>query len=245
MKITIVTACYNRFRTIGDTMESVLAQDYPHVEYIVVDGASTDGSADVIQTCASRIARVISEPDGGMYEAINKGIRAASGDIVGLLHSDDEFYSLRILSNIAEAFTLSDADIVYGNGIYVASNDSEKIVRDWISGCYGREKVKRGWLPLHPTVYAKREVFDTCGLYDESYRIAADSDMLVRMFYEHDFKVHYLNEYMVRMSMGGMSTDLSTQVKKWREDLRMYRSHGFNPYLSLTGKILSKIPQFL
>lgn len=245
MKITLVTACYNRSRTIGNTIESVLAQDYPRVEYIVVDGASADGSLNIIRQYESRIDRIISEPDGGMYEAINKGIRAATGDIVGLLHSDDEFYSSGTLSKIADAFALSGADIVYGNGIFIAADNSGKIVRDWISGQYKRKNVKRGWLPLHPTVYAKREVFGACGLYDESYKIAADSDMLVRMFYERDFRIHYMNDYVVRMSMGGVSTGLSTQVKKWKEDLRMYRSHGFNPYTALAGKILSKIPQFL
>jgi glycosyltransferase len=211
----------------------------------VVDGASTDGSLNIISRYASQINMVISEPDSGMYEAINKGIRAASGDVVGLLHSDDEFYSFDTLSKIADAFTQSEAEIVYGNGIYVSCDNPKKIVRNWVSGNYQHKNLRRGWLPLHPTVYAKREVFEICGLYNESYKIAADSDMLVRMFYEQHFDVHYLNQYVVRMRMGGMSTDVSTQMSKWREDLRMYRSHGFNPYFALTGKILSKISQFI
>jgi glycosyltransferase len=120
-------------------------------------------------------------------------------------------------------------------------------VRNWVSGEYRKEKIKQGWLPLHTTVYVKRAVLEKCGLYDESYKISADSDMLVRMLYEHHFKVYYLNEYIVRMRMGGMSTsfNIRSNIRKWKEDLRMYSSHNFNPYWSLGRKVLSKIPQFI
>jgi glycosyltransferase len=245
MTISLITTCFNRANTIERTIQSVLSQDHNNVEYIVIDGASTDGSAEIIERYFDRITHFVSEPDNGMYEAINKGIRLASGDIIGLIHSDDEFYSKTVLSKIDAAFEQSGADIIYGNGIYVAINNRTKIIRNWESGEYRKEKIKRGWLPLHPTVYAKREVFEQCGLYDESYKIAADSDMLVRMLYNHHFKVHYLNEYIVRMSMGGISTSFKSQIYKWKEDIRMYRSHNFNPYWTLGGKILSKIPQFL
>ncbi|MDR1985274.1 MAG: glycosyltransferase [Prevotellaceae bacterium] len=245
MTVSLITTCFNRANTIERTIQSVLSQDHNNVEYIVIDGASTDGSAEIIERYSDRITHFVSEPDNGMYEAINKGIRLASGDIIGLIHSDDEFYSQTILSKIDAAFEQSGADIVYGNGIFVDMNNPRKIIRNWISGKYKRTKVKQGWLPLHPTVYAKREVFEQCRLYDESYKIAADSDMLVRMLYNHHFKVYYLNEYIVRMSMGGISTSFKSQIYKWKEDLRMYRSHNFNPYWTLGGKILSKIPQFL
>jgi glycosyltransferase len=245
MKISIITTCFNREKSIGNTVNSVLSQEYPEVEFIVIDGASTDGSVDIIRSYEDKIATFVSEPDGGMYEAINKGIRLATGNIIGLMHSDDMFYSENILPKIADVFKKNDVDIIYGNGIYVDENNTRKIVRDWISGDYTKEKMRRGWLPLHPTVYVKRKVFEQVGLYDESYRIAADSDMLVRMLYKYDFKVHYLNEYIVCMQMGGMSTSISTQKKKWEEDIRMYRSHGFNPYIALGGKIISKIPQFV
>jgi glycosyltransferase len=245
MTITIITTCYNRATTIEHTIRSAISQDYNNIEYIVIDGASTDGSMDIINRYSGHLSHIVSEKDTGTYQAINKGIRLATGDIIGLLHSDDIFYSTDILSKVADLFSRNRADIIYGNGIYVSPDNPDKIVRNWISGEYNREKVKRGWLPLHPTVYVKREVYEQCGPYDESYKIAADSDMLVRMLYAHRFNVHYFNEYIVRMQMGGLSTSLATQLHKWKEDIRMYRSHGFNPYLALGGKVLSKVPQFL
>lgn len=119
------------------------------------------------------------------------------------------------------------------------------MIRNWVSGRYEKTNVKKGWLPLHPTVYIKKECMDKWGLYDESYKIAADSDLLVRYLYEADLKVHYLNKYIVKMRMGGLSTDAGKSKQKWGEDLRMYKSHGINPILALKGKILSKIPQFI
>lgn len=245
MKISLITTCFNREKTIRETIESVLHQDYPEIEYIVVDGASTDGSLSIIQEYGDHIDKIISEPDNGMYEGINKGIRLATGNVIGLLHSDDFLYSPHTLSDIAKKFTESQADLVYGNGIYVDYQNTNKIVRDWISGGYNKQKMKRGWLPLHPTVYIKRDCINQWGLYDESYKIAADSDFLVRYLYLADLKVAYLNQYIVRMRMGGLSTDLGKSKQKWIEDLRHYRNHGMNPYIALGGKILSKIPQYI
>jgi glycosyltransferase len=245
MNISIITTCYNSEKSIENTIQSVLSQNYDNVEYIIIDGCSADKTTEIVKRYADRITHFISEPDSGIYHAINKGIRLATGDVIGIIHSDDELYSTNVLSKIAEIFDYSDSDIVYGNGIYVSSMYPEKIVRNWISGEYRKKKVEQGWLPLHPTVYAKRKVFELCGLYDESYKIAADSDMMVRMLYKCNFKVHYLNEYIVRMQMGGISTSFNSQVYKWKEDIRIYRSHGFNPYWTLGRKILSKIPQFI
>lgn len=245
MKISLITTCFNREKTIRETIESVLNQDYPEIEYIVVDGASNDKTLSIIQEYGDLIDKIISEPDKGMYEGINKGIRVATGDVIGLLHSDDFLFSSHTLSDVVERFTESQADLVYGNGIYVDYQNTNKIVRDWISGDYNKLKLKRGWLPLHPTVYIKRECIDDWGLYDESYKIAADSDFLVRYLYLADLNVAYLNKYIVRMRMGGLSTDLGKSKQKWIEDLRHYRNHGMNPYIALGGKILSKIPQYI
>ncbi|MDR0810750.1 MAG: glycosyltransferase, partial [Paludibacter sp.] len=213
------------------------------VEYIIVDGLSTDGSMDIINRYRDRIDKIISEKDSGMYEAINKGIRICTGDIVGLMHSDDQFSTPRVLSAIANTFEKTNADIVYANGLFV-SPDQGNTVRKWHSGNYSRSKIKHGWLPLHTTVYVKKIVFDLCGLYNESYRIAADSDMQVRLFYVHDFKVHFMDKYIVKMNMGGLSTSIHTLYRKFFEDYRMYRSHGFVPVTSMSLKIISKIPQF-
>ncbi|MCD8182162.1 MAG: glycosyltransferase [Bacteroides sp.] len=138
MKVSIITSCFNREATIRQAIESVLAQDYPDLEYIVVDGASTDGSLKVIREYRDRISTLISEPDKGMYEAINKGIRAATGDIVGLVHSDDFLYDAHIISDIVERFEQTGADLVYGNGLFVDYTNTDKPVRNWISGNYRR-----------------------------------------------------------------------------------------------------------
>lgn len=245
MKVSIITTCYNRAATIRGAIESVLEQDYPCIEYIVVDGASNDQSLTIINEYKNRIDTIISEPDKGMYEAINKGIRAATGDIVGLVHSDDFLFSPHTISEIIKAFEKQQADMIYGNGVFVNYDDTNLMIRNWISGNYNKERVKNGWLPLHPTVYIKKAIMDKWGLYDESYKIAADSDLLVRYLYETDLKVYYLDKYIIKMRMGGLSTDSGKSKQKWGEDLRMYKCHGINPLIALKGKILSKIPQFI
>ena len=247
MKVSIITSCFNRESTIGQTIESVLAQDYPDIEYLIIDGASCDNSLSVIRQYKNekRITKILSEPDNGMYEAINKGIRLASGDIVGLLHSDDFFYNTHVISDIVRIFNETGADFVYGNGLYVDTEHTDRVVRNWVSGRYHRWKVRFGWLPLHPTVYIRREVLRRCGLYDESYKIAADSDLLVRYLYEANLKVEYLNRYVVRMRTGGLSTDSSRRKLMWEEDVRMYKAHGFSGIPEKLMKMGWKIPQLI
>lgn len=245
MKVSIITSCYNRESTIAEAIESVLSQDYQDIEYIVIDGASTDNSLSIINKYKNRITKIISEPDKGMYEAINKGIKAASGDIIGLLHSDDFLYSTNIISKIVEQFEKTNADFVYGDGLFVDYNNTNKIIRNWIGGSYAKWKVKNGWLPLHPTCYIKRDTINKYGLYDESYKIAADSDFLFRYLYEASLKVSYLKEYVVKMRMGGLSTDSKKRKLMWQEDIRMYKSHGMNPTSTKLKKMAWKIPQFI
>lgn len=245
MKISIITSCFNREATIGQAIESVLAQDYPDIEYIVVDGASKDGSLEVINRYRDRISRIVSEPDKGMYEGINKGIRMATGDIVGLLHSDDFLYATDTISHIAKCFEETQADFVYGNGLFVDAADTNRVVRNWKGGRYSKWKVRHGWLPLHPTCYIRKTCLDNLGLYDESYQIAADSDLLFRYLYEADLKVEYLDEYIVRMRMGGLSTDSKRRKMMWKEDIRMYRNHGLPPTLTKLEKMAWKVPQFI
>lgn len=247
MKVSIITSCFNRESTIGQTIESVLAQDYPDIEYLIIDGASCDNSLSVIRQYKNekRITKILSEPDSGMYEAINKGIRLASGDIVGLLHSDDFFYNTHVISDIVRIFNETGADFVYGNGLYVDAEHTDRVVRNWVSGRYHRWKVRLGWLPLHPTVYIRREVMRRCGLYDESYKIASDSDFLVRYLYENNLHVEYLNKYFVKMRMGGLSTGGASRASVWAEDVRMYKSHGFLGVPTKLMKIGWKVPQFI
>jgi glycosyltransferase involved in cell wall biosynthesis len=245
MRVSIITSCYNREKTVGETIESVLAQDYPDIEYIVVDGDSNDGSRNVIDRYKNGISKIISEPDGGMYEAINKGLRVATGDVVGLVHSDDFLYSKQTISHVVSAFERTCADLVYGNGLFVSFDDTNKIVRNWNSGPYARWKVKFGWLPLHPTVYVKRTVVEKLGAYDESYQIAADSDFLVRYLYNAELRIHYLDKYVVRMRMGGLSTNIAKTMRMWDEDIRLFRKHGFRPVPMKLMKMAWKVPQFV
>ena len=245
MKVSIITTCYNREKTIAQAIESVLGQDYPDIEYIVVDGGSTDDSFKVIRSYGSRIAKVISERDGGMYEAINKGIKMATGEIVGLLHSDDFLFHPHIISEIVERFKRTSADMVYGDGLFVDAHETEKVIRDWRSGNYRRWKVRLGWLPLHPTVYIKRSAIERYGLYNENYKIAADSDFLVRYLYKAHLKVEYLGKYVVRMRMGGLSTDSQKRKEMWKEDVEMFRENGFWGVPEKILKMGWKVPQFV
>lgn len=245
MKVSVITSCYNRAETIRGAIESVLAQDYPDIEFIVVDGASTDGSTEIIREYEGRISVIVSEPDHGMYEAINKGIRLATGDVIGLLHSDDFFYDNGVVTRIVERMKRTQADFLYGDGLFVNPEHTDKVVRNWIGGSYRLWKVRHGWLPLHPTCYIRREVMLRLGLYNESYQIAADTDLLVRYLVTGGLTVTYLREYIVRMRMGGLSTDSAKRKKMWDEDIRVYGSHGFSPMLTKIEKMAWKVPQFI
>ena len=245
MKVSIITSCYNRAATIRSAIESVLAQDYNDIEFIVVDGSSTDGSLDIIREYVDRISIIISEPDHGMYEAINKGIRVATGAIIGLLHSDDFFYDNGVIGRIVKRIKRTHADFLYGDGLFVNPDNTNKVVRNWIGGGYRLWKVRHGWLPLHPTCYIRRDVMMRLGLYNESYKIAADSDLLVRYLLTGGLTVTYLNEYIVRMRMGGLSTDSAKRKKMWEEDIRVYVSHGLWPTLTKLEKMAWKVPQFV
>lgn len=245
MKISIITSCYNREATIRHAIESVLAQDYPDIEYIIVDGASKDNTMRVVNEYSDRVARIICEPDHGMYEAINKGIKVATGEVVGLLHSDDSFFDNQVVSRIVEKLEQTGADLLYGNGLFVNAERKNRVVRTWHGGIYRTWKVRHGWLPLHPTCYIRREVMQYRGLYNETYKIAADSDLLLRYLMGGDITVTYLDEYIVRMRMGGLSTDRARRRQMWQEDVRMYHSHGLNPVVTKVEKMLWKLPQFV
>lgn len=246
MKVSIITTCYNRAATIQGAIESVLAQDYPDIEYIIVDGLSNDGSMDVINGYKDRVAKIVSERDHGMYEAINKGIRMTTGDIIGLVHSDDLLYDNHVISDVVKMFDNTNAEFLYGDGVFVDANDINKPVRNWVGGTYHRWKVRCGWLPLHPTCYIKREVMMREGLYDESFKIAADTDLLVRYLYKAHLKVEYLPRRIIRMRMGGLSTDSQKRKQMWNEDIRLYTAHGFRPViLTKLMKMSWKVPQFI
>lgn len=246
MRVSIITICYNREATIGKAIESVLLQDYPHIEYIVIDGNSKDGTAAIVQSYADKISSFISEPDKGMYDALNKGLQLATGDIIGLMHSDDEFYDATVVSQIVRAFQKnSGTDGVYGDGIYVSNDAEERIIRDRIGGSYSLKRVQSGWLPLHPTVYIKRAVMEKYGFYNLDFKIASDTEFLLRYLHKYRIKMTYLNSYFVKMRMGGLSTNSKRAFEVLLEDYRIYKYHGLAAFRVVFQKKGIALKQYL
>lgn len=246
MKVSIITICYNRKETIANSIESVLSQNYPNVEYIVIDGNSTDGTKEIIKSYGERISTFISEPDKGMYDAINKGLKMATGDVIGLMHSDDEFYDNEVISKVVTMLKMfHSSDGIYGDGIYVTNDTEEKIVRNRIGGAYNYKKIKSGWLPLHPTVYLRKSVIEKLGYYDLDFKIASDTEFLLRYLFKNKLNLAYLNTYLVKMRMGGLSTSPSRAFEVLFEDYRIYKHHGLPALRAVFNKKLRALTQYL
>lgn len=246
MKISIVTATYKAEDTIGQAIHSVARQDYPDVEHVIVDGASPDFTLDVIRSLQTPSMIVVSEPDGGIYDAINKGIARANGEVIGLVHADDFLAHPQVLSRVAAAFADPTVDAAYGDLDYVARDDPDRILRHWIAGHFSPGKLRRGWMPPHPTLYLRRRVFDSWGRYDTGYRIAADYDAVLRYFGRGRIRATYIPEVLVKMRMGGVSNrNLHQILQKSSEDYRALRHNGVGGFGTLAAKNLSKLPQFL
>jgi len=245
LKISIISIVYNNREHIASCIESVLGQSYPNVEHLIIDGGSTDGTQAVIEGYADQLGYYKSEPDKGLYNALNKGIKQATGDVIGILHSDDLFYAPDTLAQIAAAFKQSQADLVYANGMYVDRDDISLVKRVYRSKPFKKRYLNWGWIPLHTTIYVKKEVFDNYGLYDEGYRIASDYEISLRWFKDPDLKTHFLNTWVVKMRLGGKSTTASLQKRKSTEDLQIIRKFNLPGYLTLFSKIGRKIPQYL
>lgn len=246
MRVSIITICYNRKGTIAKAIESVLIQDYPNIEYIVIDGNSNDGTKEIVQSYADKISHFISEPDKGMYDALNKGVSLATGDVIGLMHSDDEFYDSSVVSQIVAAFQNNpNTDAVYGDGIYVSNDAEERLVRNRIGGSYSLKKVKSGWLPLHPTVYLKKSVLEKYGHYNLDFKIASDTEFLLRYLFKYQIKMTYLNTYIVKMRMGGLSTSYKRVIEVLMEDYRIYKYHGLTAFKVVFLKKIIALKQYL
>ena len=226
MIVTIITVCYNREATIEKAIKSVLNQTHKDIEYIIIDGNSTDGTKEIIESYRDRISTYISEPDKGMYDAINKGLKLATGDAIGFMHSDDEFYDDTVVASVVQRFD-SDVNIdgVYGDGVYVSNDQEERLIRDRIGGNFSIKKIKEGWLPLHPTVYLKKATIDKYGLYSLDFKIASDTEFLIRYLYKYKIKMSYVNAYFVRMRMGGLSTNFKRAFEVLLEDYKIYKFH--------------------
>ena len=245
MKISVITAVFNRAGTIREAMTSVQRQTYRQVEHVIQDGESSDGTLQEIAALTNEATRLVSERDQGIYDAINRGISRACGEIIGLMHSDDFFAHDRVLEKVAARFADPHIDGVYGDLQYVSAANPSRIVRQWRSGEYDRSRLARGWMPPHPTLYLRREVFDRFGLYDTSFSIAADYDAMLRYLAQGQIKLAYIPEVMVKMRLGGESNRSAERIiRKSREDLRALRNNGVGGIGTLAAKNLSKIGQF-
>ena len=248
MKVSIITSCFNRQASIRASIESVLCQTYKNIEYIIVDAGSTDGSREIIEEYRDRVAMIIFEPDRGMYEGINKGIRAATGDVIALCHSDDRLYAADTVECMVQELQRTGADLIYADGVYLRRRnmDQDEPARIWESGATKKWKLRCGWLPLHTTCFIRRSVFEKYGLYDESYKIAADTKFLLNILYKENVKTAYLPQMVVKMRMGGFSTDIRHFCHMWEEDVRVYRELGFHfPHLNKLMKLSRKVPQYV
>ncbi|WP_439883006.1 glycosyltransferase family 2 protein [Pontibacter sp. MBLB2868] len=246
MKISIITIVYNRCDTIADAIDSVLAQTYPDIEYIVVDGLSTDGTVAVVKSYGAQISKFVSERDGGLYDAINKGIGLATGDVIGLLHADDIFFSGDAVEQIAKTFLEQKTESVYADLLYVQKGNTSKTVRKWISGVYNRERFIRGWMPPHPTFYVRRECFERHGLYNTHLKSAADYELMLRFLYKHQVTTAYLPIKLVKMRVGGKSNlSLKNRIQANREDHQAWLLNELQPrFYTRFLKPLRKLGQF-
>jgi len=246
MKISIITITYNSEKTLRDTIESVLGQSYNDIEYILVDGKSKDGTCDIIRSYGDRISKFVSEKDEGLYDALNKGISLATGDVVGFLHSDDIYASAETVKMIAEAFTKFNVDSVYGDLVYVDQNDTGKIIRFWRSRKFSRARVLTGWMPPHPTFYVKRRVYQDYGGFNTTFKIAADYESILRFLVRFRVSTFYIPLVLIRMRVGGESNkSIKNVIRKSLEDIRAMHINGLISFTALFNKNASKFKQFM
>lgn len=246
MKISIFTVCFNSRETIEDTIKSVLGQDYADLEYIVIDGGSTDGTLDIIKKYQSKIAKVISEPDCGIYDAMNKGIRLSTGEVVGIINSDDFYFDSRVLSEVAASFEQNfSADACYGDVVYVDRKDIKKEVRSWRAGEYDEKKLKNGWIPPHPVFFVKKKIYEQHGLFNTNFKIAADYELMFR-FFKRGLKTVYINKKLVKMRSGGHSAKtLGQRLAGWNELKQAWKVNNLKlPKFFIFRRILFKVHQY-
>lgn len=245
-RISIITATWNCVATLGDALNSVAAQTYPNREHVLIDGASTDGTLALLESKRMQIATLVSETDNGIYDALNKGIKLATGDVVGFLHADDVYADVHVLERIAAAFADPSVTAVYGDLQYVSKHNTNNIVRHWRAGSYSRKKLGWGWMPPHPALYVRREWYDRIGGFDTRYRIAADYASILKLFTTAEFNSFYIPEVLVKMRVGGASNrSLSNIIRKSREDFVVMQQSGIGGIGTLMCKNIRKIGQFL
>lgn len=248
MKISIITITYNSQHTVEDTIRSVVAQKYDDIEYIIIDGLSKDKTIEIVNKFKPHISKIISEKDAGLYDALNKGIKHATGDVIGMLHSDDIYADDNVISKVAEKFK-SDAQLeaVYADLVFVNRDDTGKIMRTWKSGAYREGAFEKGWMPPHPTFFVKKSCYEKLGDFNISLKLSADYELMLRFIHKNKIKIAYIPETFVKMRMGGVSNvSFFVKLKANIEDKLAWKLNGIKPgKFTLFRKPLSKIGQYL
>ena len=247
MKISLVTVTYNAEEFLERCINSVMCQTYSELEYIIIDGKSSDCTLNIINKFQNKIDQVITEADLGIYDAMNKGIKMATGDVIGILNADDFFATEDVVQIIANSFKNSKTDIIYGDLNYVERYNTDKIVRKWVSKEYHKKALNWGWMPAHPTFYARRELFEKLGYYNLNYGTAADYELMLRFMYKFNCTATYIKKVFVNMRVGGVSNiTLKSRIKASLKDLKAMKANGVEfPLIALCLKPIRKIVQFV
>lgn len=245
MKVSIITIAYNSAETIEDTIKSIVTQNYSNLEYIIIDGGSTDKTLSIVDKFKDLITTIVSEPDKGIYDAMNKGVQNATGDIVGILNSDDIYADNKVVSRIVEA--IGNKDSIYADLVYVDRDNTDKVTRYWKSGKYRKGIFKSGWMPPHPTFFIKKSCYNQYGTYNLQLKSAADYELMLRMLHKHNISVAYLPEVITKMRVGGQSNaTLVNRIKANKEDKLAWSINDLKPGpLTLIMKPVRKIGQFV
>jgi glycosyltransferase involved in cell wall biosynthesis len=244
--VSIITIAWNSEQTIEDTIQSVLSQSYKNIEYIIIDGASTDGTMNIINRYKEQISTVISEPDKGIYDAMNKGVAAATGDFIGILNSDDYYNDTKVIADVAKRFEETQCDSLYADLVYVDRNDPDKVARYWKAGEYADGHFLKGWMPPHPTFFLQKSCYDKYGAYNTRLTSAADYELMLRYLHRYKISVEYLPRVITRMRLGGQSNiTLKNRIHANKEDRLAWELNGLKPgSLTMIRKPLGKVRQF-
>lgn len=248
MLVSIITPVLNSFQTIEECIKSVLSQTYRNIEHIIIDGGSKDGTLEVIEKYRDKIAKIISKPDNSMYDAINKGLRIAEGDVIAILNSDDFYPNERVLEKVVNVFNSKKGiDSCYGDIVYVDRNNPEKIIRYWKAGEYRYGIMRFGWHPPHPAFFVKKQVYEKFGFFNTRFKIASDYELMLRFLEKYRISTHYIPEVLVKMRLGGKSNrSLKNIIYQTWEDYRAWKVNNLKGgFFSVMLKKLRKAPQFI
>ncbi len=246
-KVTVITVCYNSEKTIEDTIQSVVNQTYDNIEYIIVDGLSSDSTLKIIDKYKGKISKVVSEKDNGLYDAINKGINLATGDIIANLNSDDFYIDNTVITDVVSKMEAEKSDTLYADLYYVDAINTNKITRNWVSGNYKKGIFFKGWMPPHPTFFVRKNIYEQYGKFNLELKSAADYELMLRFIHKHECSISYLPRVTVKMRIGGVSNvSLRNRLKANREDKKAWELNEMKPKpFTLIFKPLSKIIQFV